>query len=187
VEQPKPLGTAGALGALRGWLDGRDVLLTNADAYTPAGLAELVTGWDGTRCRLLATPVADGERADFTTTGRRVRYVGSCLLPWTAVRDLAPEPSGLYEVLWRDLPTSALELVLTGAPVIDCGRPSDYLAANLHASGGASVVGPGAVVAGTLERSVVWPGAYVEGDEHLVEVVRAGSRQRPLTVPAHGT
>jgi MurNAc alpha-1-phosphate uridylyltransferase len=184
VEQPQPLGTAGALGALRGWLDGRDVLLTNADAYTAEGLAELVSSWDGTRCRLLATPVRGGERADFMADGVGVRYVGSCLLPWTAVRDLAAEPSGLYEVLWRDLPASALDLVLTEAPVIDCGRPIDYLAANLHASGGASVVGPGAVVEGGLERSVVWPGAYVGADENLVEVVRAGSREQPLTVPA---
>lgn len=186
VEQPQPLGTAGALGALRGWLDGRHVLLTNADAYTPGGLAELVTGWDGTRCRLLATPLRGGERADFTADGIGVRYVGSCLLPWTAVRELAAEPSGLYEVLWRDLPPSALDLVLTEATVIDCGRPADYLAANLHASAGRSVVGPGAVVEGRIERSVVWPGAYVGAEEHLVEAVRAGSRERPLTVPAGG-
>jgi hypothetical protein len=44
------------------------------------------------------------------------------------------------------------------------------------------VVGEAAVVEGTLERSVVWPGAYVGPDEHLTEVVRAGTRGRPLTV-----
>jgi hypothetical protein len=184
VEQPRPLGTAGALGGLRGWLDGRDVLVTNADAYTPRGLAELVAGWDGSRCRLLATPVRRGEPADFTADGAGVRYVGSCLLPWAAVRGLAPEPSGLYEVLWRDLPPAGLELVVTDAPVVDCGRPADYLAANLMASGGASVVGRGAVVAGSVERCVVWPGAYVGPDERLLEVVRAGTRDEPMTVPA---
>jgi MurNAc alpha-1-phosphate uridylyltransferase len=186
VEEPVPLGTAGALGQLRGWLDGRDVLLTNADAYTPCGLAELVNGWDGTTCRLLATPVRSGQRADFVRDGVGVKYVGSCLLPWTSVRGLAPEPSGLYEVLWRDLRPSELELVVTDAAVIDCGRPVDYLAANLHASAGASVVGPGAVIEGRLERSVVWPGAYVGPREHLVEVVRAGTRAEPLTVPSAG-
>jgi len=184
VEQPGPLGTAGALGQLRGWLDGRDVLLTNADAYTPHGLEELVAGWDGERCRLLATPARPGERADFVADGRGVRYVGSCVLPWTAVRGLAAEPSGLYEVLWRDLPPSRLDLVVTGAPVVDCGRPTDYLAANLMASGGRSVIGDGALVEGSVERSVVWPGAYVGPQEHLVEVVRAGSREQPLTVVA---
>ena len=186
VEEPLPLGTAGALGQLRAWLDGRDVLLTNADAYTPSGLAELVDGWDGTACRLLATPVRSGQRADFVRDGVGVRYVGSCLLPWTSIRALAPEPSGLYEALWRDLPPSELELVVTDAAVIDCGRPADYLAANLHASAGASVVGPGAVVEGHLQRSVVWPGAYVDPREDLVEVVRAGTRERPLTVPCGG-
>jgi hypothetical protein len=184
VEQPRPLGTAGALGRLRGWLAGRDVLLTNADAYTPRGLVELVAGWDGERCRLLATPARPGERADFAADGAGVRYVGSCLLPWAAVRRLAPEPSGLYEVLWRDLPPAELELVVTDAPVIDCGRPADYLAANLLASGGASVVGQGAVVAGSVERSVVWPGAYVGPEERLLEVVRAGTREEPMTVSA---
>jgi hypothetical protein len=74
--------------------------------------------------------------------------------------------------------------VVTSAPVVDCGRPADYLAANLMASGGASVVGEGAVVEGSVERCVVWPGAYVGPREHLVEVVRAGSRDQPLTVAA---
>lgn len=182
VEQPRPLGTAGALGRLRPWLDGRDVLLTNADAYTPLGLAALSEGWDGARCRLLATPARSGERADFTADGLGVRYVGSCLLPWAAVQRLSPEPSGLYEVLWRDLAPSELELVVTRDPVVDCGRPADYLAANLLASGGESVVGAGAVVEGALERCVVWPGAYVGPGEHLVEAVRAGTRTDPLTV-----
>jgi hypothetical protein len=107
-------------------------------------------------------------------------------LPWTSVRRLAAEPSGLYEVLWRDLPPAELEIVVTDAVVIDCGRPADYLAANLHASAGTSVVGAGAVVEGRLERSVVWPGAYVGAGEHLVDVVRAGTREQPLTVRAGG-
>ncbi|HEX5534894.1 MAG TPA: sugar phosphate nucleotidyltransferase, partial [Actinomycetales bacterium] len=52
VEQREALGTAGALGALHDWLDGRDVLLTNADAYLAGPLDELVDGWDRERCRL---------------------------------------------------------------------------------------------------------------------------------------
>ena len=191
VEQPEALGTAGALGQLRGWLDGRDVLLTNADVYQPAGLAALVgvsngTGWDGERCRLLVTPAEPGRRIDFRLPdGTGCRYVGSCLLPWRAVRDLAPTPSGLYEVLWRDLDAERLlDLVRTDDVSIDCGTPGDYLAANLHASGGRSVVGAGAVVEGTLERCVVWPGAYVGPDEHLVDTIRAGDRTEPVTVRA---
>jgi MurNAc alpha-1-phosphate uridylyltransferase len=66
--------------------------------------------------------------------------------------------------------------------VIDCGTPADYLAANLHASGGRNVIGEGATVLGRLERSVVWDGAWVGPEESLSEVIRAGDRRRPLTV-----
>ena len=201
VEAPEALGTAGALGALRGWLDGRDALVTNADAWTPAGtgpgsgaarVAALVAGWDGVRCRLLCEPAPPGARADFRTPGGAgVRYVGTCLLPGALVAGLAAEPAGLYEVLWRaEDAAGRLDLLVAGpgpggAPVaVDCGTPADYLRANLLASGGASVVGEGAQVHGTLERCVVWDGAWVGPDEHLVEVVRAGSREHPVTAPA---
>ncbi|WP_426562898.1 sugar phosphate nucleotidyltransferase [Angustibacter sp. McL0619] len=187
-EEPQALGTAGALGRLRPWLDGRDVLLTNADVYQPGDLGVLVDGWDGERCRLLVGDTLPGRRTDFwTSEGAPVRYVGSCLLPWSAVRDLEAAPSGLYEVLWRALDSRGeLDLVrlAAGRMSIDCGTPADYLAANLHASGGASVIGVGAVVEGAVERCVVWPGGYVGPDETLREVVRAGSRERPLTVDA---
>ena len=183
VEQPRPLGTAGALGHLRHWLAGRDVLLTNADAYLPDGLGELMAGWDGERCRLLVRHLPAEDRGDFQPPGGPVRYVGACLLPWPLVSELSAEPSGLYEVLWRrEWDAGRLELVVTAGTAIDCGTPADYLAANLHASGGRSVVGEGAVVEGPLERSVVWDGAYVGPHEHLVEVVRAGTRGQPVTV-----
>ncbi len=41
VEEPVALGTAGALGRLRPWIDGRPVLVTNADAWLPADLTGL--------------------------------------------------------------------------------------------------------------------------------------------------
>lgn len=183
VEAAEPLGTAGALGRLRSWLDGRDVLLTNADAYLAGSLDDLVSGFDGARCRLLVREVT--APGDFSAGGRPVRYVGACVLPGALVGRLAPTPSGLYEVLWRDLDAQGLlDLVVTPSVVIDCGTPADYLAANLHASGGASVVGAGALVEGRLERCVVWDGAYVGRDERLVHVVRAGDRDRPVTVGA---
>ncbi|MFP5345759.1 MAG: NTP transferase domain-containing protein [Actinomycetes bacterium] len=179
VEAAQPLGTAGALGRLRGWLAGRDVLLTNADAYLLGSLDELVEGWDGDRCRLLV--VDTGEPSDFSTC----RYVGACLLPWRLVSGLSDEPSGLYELLWRpEDDAGRLELVRFSGTAVDCGTPTDYLAANLLASGGESVVGEGAVVEGAITRCVVWDGAYVGPDEELVEVIRAGTRTHPLTVPA---
>src|SRR5882724_6256160 len=47
VEEPVPLGTAGALGALRPWIDGRPCLVANGDTWCPDTLAALVEGWDG--------------------------------------------------------------------------------------------------------------------------------------------
>ena len=185
IEQPEALGTAGALGRLREWLDGCDVLLTNADAYLPGTLGDLADGFDGQRCRLLVTELSPGAGGDFTRAGRPVRYVGACVLPWRLVAGLAATPSGLYEVLWRGLAAAGrLDLAVTTGTVVDCGTPADYLRANLLASGGRSVIGAGAVVEGVLERCVVWDGAYVGPREHLVDVVRAGDRGRPITVAA---
>jgi NDP-sugar pyrophosphorylase family protein len=170
VEQPEALGTAGALGRLRDWVDGSPVLLTNADAfYADADpVAELLAGWDGERPRLLCVRAADGR--DFGD----LRYVGTALLPWWSVRDLEPVPSGLYEVSWAALHQAGrLELAVTEAATIDCGTPADYLRANLAASGGRSVVEPGAVVEGEVVRSVVWAGERVGPGERLVDAVRA--------------
>ena len=183
VEVGEALGTAGALGALRPWLDGRSVLVTNADAYLPTGLGSFPDGWDGERSRLLCASV-EGP-GDFPSVRPGLWYVGACLLGWRAVSRLRAEPSGLYEVLWRDrLPeVEFLTLGDAGLPPVafDCGTVADYLAANLHASGGASVVDPTAVVEGTVERCVVWDGGYVAPDEHLVDAVRAGTPAAPMT------
>lgn len=191
VERPQVLGTAGALGRLRGWIAGRDVVLVNADAYLcPADgapldgtLDALIAGWDRERCRLLVT--AAEAPGDFVDAGGPVRYVGACVLPGRLVAELAAEPTGLYEVLWRrEHEAGRLDLLRHEGTAIDCGTPADYLRANLHASGGRSVVGAGARVDGTLERCVVWPGAAVTAGEHLVECIRAGTPDAPLTVAA---
>ena len=175
LEQPAALGTAGALGALRDWVDGRPVLVSNADAYysdadngggDPVG--ELVAGWDGDRPRLLC--VRTGAASDFG----ELHYVGTALLPWWSVRDLPAVPSGLYEVSWRDLHAEGrLDLAVSGAAAVDCGTPADYLRANMLAAGGAAVVEPGAVVEGEVVRSVVWAGERVRPGERLVDAVRA--------------
>jgi hypothetical protein len=191
-EQPEALGTAGALGALHDWIDGRDVLLTNADAFLPSGLAlvdgsPFATGWEGDRCRLACVVVPEGEgRADFRLRdGRGVRYVGTALLPWALVRDLPARPGGLYEALWRaEHERGTLDLQVIEGDAIDCGTVADYLRANLRASGGTSVVGTGASVRGTITRCVVWDGSEVRPGEHLVDVVRACGLGVTFTVGA---
>ncbi|HEX2576724.1 MAG TPA: sugar phosphate nucleotidyltransferase [Aquihabitans sp.] len=175
VEEPVALGTAGALGALRGWIAGRPVLVTNGDTWfpSPLDLSSFVDGWDGERIRLLC--VRDARRGDFGD----LRYCGVALLPWADVEPLEAEPSGLYEVSWRAAAAAGrLDLHVHDGPFVDCGTPADYLRANLLASGGRPVVDPAAHVgAGArLERCVVWDASSVAPGEVLVDAVRAGPR-----------
>jgi N-acetyl-alpha-D-muramate 1-phosphate uridylyltransferase len=181
VEQPRALGTAGAVGALRGWVDGRDVMVANGDAFCrpEPDLERFVSEWDRAKPRLLV--VEDRAHPDFDG---RWRFAGVSLLPAAVVSMLAPEPSGLYEAVWR---ATELDLVPTGVQFVDCADPAAYLRANLLCSGGRSVIGASAVVVGEVERCVVWPGAVVAPGEHLVEVIRARDQAgEPVTVPAGG-
>jgi N-acetyl-alpha-D-muramate 1-phosphate uridylyltransferase len=188
IEEPRALGTAGALGALRPWIAGRAVLVHNADAWCQADLAAFVAGWDGQRVRVL---LSGAEPAGF---GPRVGLVAS-LVPWTEVARLGASPAGLYETtLAPAAGEGRLEVVAHDGPFVDCGTPARYLAANLAAveahraaGGGDSIVDPraridGAVVAsvvgaaqvdGRVERSVIWDGARVAAGESVSRVVRA--------------
>ena len=170
-EVPEALGTAGALGALRPWIDGRAVLVTNADAWfgPSLDLTGFVEGWDGDRARLLC--VRDGGRGDFG----ELRYCGVALLPWALVAPLDAVPSGLYEVSWRaERAAGRLDLCEVEVPFVDCGTPADYLRANLLASNGSAVVDPLAMVGpgARLDRAVVWAGAQVWPGERPVDAIR---------------
>jgi NDP-sugar pyrophosphorylase family protein len=168
--EAQPLGTAGALGRLRAWVDGRAVLATNADAWHDFALDALVDGWDGRKVRVAV--VADTARSDFGPW----RYAGSCLLPAPVVASLDDRFASLYDAVWAPrFASGTLELVPMTGHFVDCGTPPDYLLANLLASGGRSVVGAGADVRGELVRSVVWAGAPVAAGERLVECVRASA------------
>jgi MurNAc alpha-1-phosphate uridylyltransferase len=199
VEPGTPLGTSGGLANLKGWIDGRGVLVGNADGYLAdvlapgADIAALLDGWDGDTVRLLGSPATDG-RGEF---GRH-RFAGFSLLPWALVAPLPVEPTDLVHTVWRPAERAGrLDLIEYPGLYIDSGTPGDYLAANLHAAaadptgnlfapdavvtgvGQQAVVGAGARVRGAVTRSVVWPAGYVGPDEHLVDAVRVG---RELTV-----
>jgi NDP-sugar pyrophosphorylase family protein len=168
VEEPEALGTAGALALLRPWIDGRGVLVLNGDTWAPGDLAAVTAGWDRERVRLL---VVGDDR--LRPPDRPTSMLAGALMPWSEVAGLAPVPSGLWEVSWRAAHAEGrIDVVRWDGPCIDCGTPARYLAANLAANGGASVVGDGAVVEGTVERSVVWSGARVAPGEALVDAVR---------------
>jgi NDP-sugar pyrophosphorylase family protein len=200
VEPDGPLGTAGGVGHLRGWIDGRGVLVGNADAYLADPLREpgkdvaaLLDGWTGDTVRMLTLPVKPGDTGGFS--GRR--FAGFSLLPWHRVKDLGAEPSDLVRLVWRPAEADGeLELIGFEGDYIDTGTPADYLAANLHAAGHqslidptatvtgraeSSVVGAGATVHGSITRCVVWPGATVGPDEVLTDAIRAAGG---MTVPA---
>jgi mannose-1-phosphate guanylyltransferase/MurNAc alpha-1-phosphate uridylyltransferase len=172
VEDGGALGTAGALGLLRPWIAGRGVLVLNADTWAPGDLGPAVAGWDRERIRLL---VAGEDRL------HPASRVAAALMPWPEVERLAPVPTGLWEASWNEAHAEGrVDVVRWDGPCLDCGTPARYLAANLAASGGASVVGEGATVEGTVERSVVWPGARVRRGEALVDAVRAGDSMTVL-------
>lgn len=174
IEEAEPLGTAGALGALRDWIDSRPSLVTNGDTWCPTPMARLVDGWDGERIRILvhgASELMPGVR------------IAGALMPWRVVSTLEPVPSGLYRKVWipaeRD---GRLEVVAIDGtePCVDCGTPAEYLRANLTWSGGDSVIGAGASVQGTVTESVLWPGAVVHEGEHLRRAIRAHDRTTVL-------
>ncbi len=163
IEQGEALGTAGGVGNLRDWVDGRAVVVVNGDTWCPGSLEHLVRGWDGSTIRVLV--------AGDDPFGPRSMVAGS-LLPWDVVASLPATPAGLWEVCWRQaLEEDRIETVHHHGPFVDCADAVDYLRANLAAAGG-SVVGEGAVVDGTIEESVVWPGARVHAGEHLRRAIR---------------
>jgi N-acetyl-alpha-D-muramate 1-phosphate uridylyltransferase len=168
IEHGAPLGTAGAVGRLRDWIAGRPTIVVNADSWCPVSVAGLLDGWDGERVRVL---VPGGGRF-----GPDVAVAGA-LLPWNDVARLDEEPSGLYDRCWAPAAEAGrVEVVALDGPFVDCGTPARYLAANLTASGGSTVVGPGAVVRGEVERCVLWAGTEVLPGERLVDAIRAWER-----------
>jgi NDP-sugar pyrophosphorylase family protein len=192
VEPDGPLGTSGGVARLKPWIDGRGLLIGNADGYLsdpalPPGpdISALLDGWSGETVRMLTKPVPDGETGGFS--GRR--FAGFSLLPWRYVRDLPDGHGDLVRTAWRPAEAAGeLELIAYDGVYIDTGTPADYLRANLHAAGGgtlispsaeitapvsAAVIGPHAQVHGTVTRAVVWPRARVSTHEHLSDAIRA--------------
>ncbi len=196
-----PLGSAGGLGALRGWVAGRHVLVANADAYLSGGdLSGLLDGWDGRGVRMLGVPAGD-HRPEFGAH----RFAGVSLIAADLAAGLPPQTADLVRAVWRPAEAAGLLRVVDYAGVyLDSGTPADYLAANLHAasveSGGClvapsasvgsgarvvgSVIGPGAKILGDVERCVVWPGARVEAGERLCAAIRYGRAGTVRTAPA---
>jgi NDP-sugar pyrophosphorylase family protein len=190
--EPSPLGTSGGVARLKSWIDGRGVLVGNADAYladhrrSPGkDVAAMLDGWSGATVRLLTRPVPSGHTGGFS--GRR--FAGFSLLPWRYVRDLPDGHGDLVRTAWRPAEAAGeLEPISYDGVYIDTGTPADYLRANLHAANGHSlidptaqitgpvsdsVIGPLARVHGRATRVVLWAGAEIPAGEHLTDAIRA--------------
>lgn len=166
-EPDKLLGTAGALRHLRDWIDGRPVLVNNADLWLSDPIEHFLDGWDGTRPRLLVKDM--GRPADFD----HFRYMGVSTVPAQTAAALEYSPAGLYASVWAPAhERGELEFVELTGTSFDCGTPAEFLVANLEASGANAVLAPDAVVLGSLDRCVILSGARVEQDEHLVCAIR---------------
>jgi mannose-1-phosphate guanylyltransferase/MurNAc alpha-1-phosphate uridylyltransferase len=190
--EPAPLGTSGGVARLRSWIDGRAVLIGNADGYladphrSPGkDIAAMLDGWSGETVRLLTKPVSPGATGGFS--GRR--FAGFSLLPWRYVDDLPDGHGDLVRTAWRPAEAAGeLELIPYDGVYIDTGTAADYLRANLHAANGRalidptaeirgavsdSVIGPHARVHGSATRAVLWPHAEIPEGEHLTDAIRA--------------
>lgn len=194
VEEEIALGTAGALAALRGWFEGRSVVVVNADGWTPEPIGALVDEWDGRSVRVMVA--GDDELRDDS-------LVVGCALPSSVVDAIPSGPGGLFEMVWRDARVDGrIEVVRFEGTFVDCGTPEQYLDANLRAAalaGGAlidagaivgpgarverSVVGSGARIEGELVDSVVWDGQSVTAGESLVRSLRVGPSTTVVVEP----
>jgi NDP-sugar pyrophosphorylase family protein len=178
VEPDGPIGTSGGVARLRPWIDGRGVLVGNADAYLHdpfrdpgKDIAAMLDDWSGETVRMLTKPCFPGDTGGFS--GRR--FAGFSLIPWRYVQDLAEVDSNLVRTVWRPAEAAGdLELIAYEGLYLDTGTPADYLEANLHAAAGRvladpsaritgeateSVLGAETLVEGSATRCVLWPGA----------------------------
>jgi N-acetyl-alpha-D-muramate 1-phosphate uridylyltransferase len=119
--EPELLGSAGALGQLKSWIDGRDVVVVNADAVHGHRLDTLA------QLQGVAVLSADAPGTEFHP---RLTVIGS-RISWSLVDRLTATPSGLYEEIWRPAARRGeLTVVGLGGPFFDCGTPQRYLAAH---------------------------------------------------------
>jgi MurNAc alpha-1-phosphate uridylyltransferase len=147
------LGTGGAVGQLRPWIDGRPLVMVNADTVHGGSLAALVDGWDGRKIRFL---VNDAPGVGFHA---RLRLLAVAMPP-AAVAKLSPEPGSIYRQVWVPWARRRkVEIVTAEVAWFDCGTPKTYLAAHQWLTGQSVCVWPGAQerVRGWMTDAIVTP------------------------------
>lgn len=172
-EGPEPLGTAGALRNMMDWIDGRDVVVLNADSVLFGNVAEFICTPDPAPTQLLVT--FDRAAPDFDGLWR---FTGLSKMTFDALGTIAPTSNDLYHGLWKaQLADGDARLVPFKGLAVDCGTPAGLLAANLIESGGRTVVENGATVEGRATGCLLLDGAHIGAGERVhLSVVDATSR-----------
>jgi NDP-sugar pyrophosphorylase family protein len=166
-ESPAPLGTAGALVNMRGWIRDRDVAVLNVDSVLFGDVAAFLAGPSNHPTRLLVT--LDRHRPDFHRTWR---FAGLSTMTADSIGRLAVTAEDLYHDLWKhQLGAAEIALVPFAGVAVDCGTPLDLLAANLILSSGATFVEAGARVDGHVESCVVLRGAEIPASDTAINCI----------------
>ena len=149
-EEPRILGTAGALRNAASFLAGGDFLVANSDTAIAPDFSRLILRHrdSGRAATLLVTenrnpqrytPLqAEGDRITaFGVDGPRpLLYTGICVLSPGLLARIPPGETALVEHLWRPLLHEGREeigFVLHEEAFADLGRPGDFLRASLEA------------------------------------------------------
>ena len=148
-QEPRILGTAGALRNAAGFLGRADFLVVNSDAAIQPDFADLISRHrdSGRAATLLVTdnrhpdrytPLqSEGDRITaFGIDGPRpLLYTGVCVLAPRLLGRIPPGETALVRDLWQpilDEGREELGLVFHHGPHADLGRPSDFLSASLE-------------------------------------------------------
>lgn len=160
-EGATPLGTAGAIVNMRSWINGRNVVVLNADSIHFGDVGPFITKPATAATRLLTT--LDRTRPDFDGAWR---FTGLSYMDASVVEDLNDDAEDLYHDLWKaQRAAGVLDTVPFAGIALDSGTPLDLLAANLMSTAGESLIERGAVVEGMVISSVVLRGATIARGE----------------------
>jgi len=148
-DEPRILGTAGALANAAGWLSGVDFFVVNADTAIEPDFAALLARHRETRraATLLLAENRDPDRyTPLQTEGDRVTgfgrkcerplmYTGVCVLAPRVLSEIDAGERSLVADLWQPLLEARKEEIgwlLHDGSFSDLGRPRDFLGATLE-------------------------------------------------------
>ncbi len=148
-DEPRILGTAGALANAAGWLSGGDFFVVNADTAIEPDFASLLAQHreTGRAATLLVAENQDPDRyTPLQTEGDRVTgfgrkcerplmYTGVCVLAPRVLSEIGAGERSLVADLWQPLLEAGKEEIgwlLHDGPFSDLGRPRDFLRSALE-------------------------------------------------------